>query len=261
MTSEQSRLPFDWILQSVFSSKEEQLDPSYVAAEADLDAYVEMQLDGKDADERYPHVRPALTQYEDLQEAYESLLSLLADERNGLLAKPAGEPEFDLSFIQRDTALWEQVNTGNNSLSRFLHEIHVRLGQVAATFGQLPPMLTPQIVMVPVRADEQAQSEALDIDALDHRLSLRLQLGPTSQGKAIINVRISAVGDDPDPTGRRARVTLLDDKDQMLVSANVDRSGWVTFRDIDAGHYVVRVTDQSGVLELPVSIDPLSPDS
>lgn len=259
MTPEQSQSPLDWILESLFP-KEKAVDPAYAAAEADLDAYVELRLDGKDADARYPHVRPALEQFADLREEYESLLSLLADARAGLLVEPPEDLELDLSFLARERSLWEWVESGEKRVARLLHEIHVRVGQAVSSFGQLPPMLAPQLVAVSVRGDEQATAEALDIAAEqtggppEQAISLRLQLGPAQQGQAIVSLRVAVANDTP--SARRARVTLLGDIGQMLISAHVDGAGWVTFRDVDPGRYTIRVVHDSGIWELPLLVEP-----
>lgn len=259
MKPDQPLSPLDRLLDSLLP-KQATVDPGYTAAEADLDAYVELQLNGGDADTRYPHVQPALEQFKDLREEYESLLALLADERAGLWVEPPGEPDFDLSFLREGHRLWEWVESGEKQVARLLHEIHVRIGQAVSSFGQLPSMLAPQLVAVSIRGDEQATAEALDIAAErtdgppEQAISLRLQLGPAQQGQAIVSLRVMVANDTP--SARRARVTLLGDIGQMLISAHVDGAGWVTFRDVDPGRYTIRVVHDRGIWELPLLVEP-----
>ena len=69
-----------------------------------LYAYVEAELDGKDAPALFPATRAHLQACPDCREEYEDLKALFSGERAGRFAEAPGEPTFDLSFLQRAVA-------------------------------------------------------------------------------------------------------------------------------------------------------------
>lgn len=255
MTQSPKSSPLDWIMQDLYPASEMYDEPTGRLV-ADLLAYVELELLGEDADSRYPQIRPALEANDDFREEYESLRSLLFAERDDLLEIPPGEPLLDLTFIRESNSLWKHVESGTKQAVQLAYNLIVQLGQTVASFSQLPPTLTSQLVAIPVRdaTSDTVAAEAVDIQTPETGMTIRLQLGPIVNQSATISLHLK--DETAGSTAQRTRASLLDNDGQLLISTYLDTAGWVTFREVGVGNYIARITRGNRSWELPLTVGP-----
>lgn len=223
-----------------------------------LHAYIDAELDGKDAIAVFPAVKLHLGQCPECEQEYTELKALLLMERQGAFAQPPIEPAFDFAYLEtapRRRAIWESIELAGQEITRLFAEVRVRVGRRWASFDPLPRPLAPQWVAVPITrekaAEAKGQAQALPLPSPEHDVSLSLTVGPVSGDEAALGVQITRIS-----TGQplsRARVTMRDEERRVLISELTHEDGRVTFPHIGSGTYLVEVKHQGHAWELPMT--------
>jgi hypothetical protein len=227
----------------------------------DLHAYIDAELDGKDATARFPAVRAHLNTCTECRDAYDEVKSLLLKERQGMLAQPPMEPALDFSYLEdagTQAGIWEQVERLGVEANRLVVQLRVLISQQAASLHSLPAPLAPSWVAVPALRDESADVDrdlqVLTLPSPDQDVVLRLVVGPVTGG--VITLGLQATQGSSGQPLARARVNLRDEKHRVLVGDLTDADGRVSFTRISAGSYLLEARHGDALWELPISIVP-----
>lgn len=88
-----------------------------------LSAYVEAQLDGRDAADLFPDVHIAIEQFAEFAEEYEMLYELFDAERKGELEEPPTTPIFDFSYLDLPPAQEPALQQNGEAASSLLDKV------------------------------------------------------------------------------------------------------------------------------------------
>ncbi len=256
------------ILSAIFDAPEA---PTCLACQDALDAYIDSELDGKDATTRFAHIKAHLNDCSDCQTLYEDMQSLFLMEREGRLMDLPIEPKFDFSHLRiaqdvvsttscADTTpqeLWKMVERGRKQVMELFTELHVVLSQGQAFFSQLPNPLVAEWEVVPMgsrASPSEPQVPTLLLPSPEHDLSLRLIITPSEseEHEATLSIEVKQISDQL--LVNRARVTIRDAQYRMLESDFTSQNGRVDFTDVQLGSYVIEVKYQGKVRQLPVTL-------
>jgi hypothetical protein len=276
------------LLQSIFDQDMAE-PPKCQSCQNELHAYIEAELDGEDVATLFPEIAHHLDECQECQQAYDELQALLVKDRQGELAMPPVEPDFDFSYLEEfpepdernrqdevtqsvdkaipdqsyqtdisERDIWQRINRAGQQVSRLFSEISVIIGPKLASFGSLPSPLTPQFV--PVLAargktpEAEAQPQVLNVPIPEQGFSVSLKIGLIAKGQCTLTVQIDAAIAQ---AARRARVTLRDKAGQMLESKRIDeKNEAVNFDRINPGSYLIEVKYQDQLWELPLTFAP-----
>jgi len=244
---------FDQFAQAILSMDENEI--SCAECGARLPAYREVEERGEELSEQLVAVTDHLNRCPYCAEEYRALQETMAAWDAGALPELEHPQRFDLSFLEAtpaERALWLPEAAGQ--VRKLFSEIVVTLGEKMASFGSLPPPLVPS--PVPARAlraeGDEIQAQVLELPDPEANLVIDLIVGPVSAGEAALRLEIGQIS--PQQPISRARVTLYDAEHQLLASTLPGIDGTVTFDDMEAGRYIIRVKHRNRIWEFPVSL-------
>jgi hypothetical protein len=242
------------LLQAIFNVEDSKPVP-YEACLDDLPAYVDAELAGRDAKALFPRVRQCLDEYEEFRAEYEELRALMLMEQHGALRQPPFEPVFDFSFLDttpEPQSIWQTIESTGREVLRLVTEIEVRIRERIASFSQLPPMLSPQLVALPsARGEGEGAGQQVTLPSDENDLAIDLQIGPAPDNQAIVDVRVMQL-----PEQRylsNVQVTVRDERQRMLTSEQTDENGRVILPSFKPGTYFVEVRQRNRRWEIPLT--------
>jgi hypothetical protein len=235
---------------------------SCAACQGRLYAYIETELDSLDAAARFSAIASHLAICPDCLEEYEELRTLFLMDRRGEMVEPPSTPIFDLSFLSQKHGFRSIWHSAGRGVSRLISGITIRIGREIASFDQLPTIFTPQLINMPaMRRDKRSfwnEAQKLSLVTGQDDLAISLLIGPVSDTEASLSVLTSQTS-----TGQtidRARITIRDNRRQILLSELTRESGLVTFPHIESGEYLLEVKYHGRIWELPVTVALLGED-
>ncbi len=158
-------------------------------------------------------------------------------------------------------SLWQDLT---QELHRLITEIPILIGKTAASFGQLPPLLAPQLAPVGVyrtrasisaTGEGEALGELLELPHAEANLVLKIHRGPVFDGKGTLVLEVGAIR-PPQPIAE-ARVTLRDEDGGLLEGTSTDADGLAFFRELDLGKYIIQVEHVGQTWEFAVTLQEL----
>lgn len=228
-----------------------------------LPYYVHFKVSGENAEAEYPRVKAHLDLCPRCSGEYEELYQMVSAAYADEVPVAPSYPVFDFSFLPQPVEtpgldwdqIWEDIMSAGQQVAHLFTEIRVLIGREAAYFGRLPRPLTPKLVAVPVAREKATEAEkpaqSLPLPSPEHDLSLSLTVGPVSEDKAALGVRVTQISSGQ-PL-KRARVTVRDEDRRVLISELTHEDGRVIFPHLGSGDYLVEVKHQGRVWELPMT--------
>jgi len=226
-----------------------------------ISAYVEAELDDRDAGSLYPQLAEHLETCPDCYEEYRDLRQLLLLERQGKLVEPPRPGQFDFSFLEElapQPSIW--ATTGTN-VRRLVTGVTARLSTGLVSLSRLPETLTPYRRLAPAPVALRMKDireprpedlrEVLELPDHQHNIRIKLLMGPVQEGRGTVMVKIEDLEHlRPLP---RVRVTLRDQEKHLLESSPTATDGTVTFKSLNIGQYVIEVRRDGTRWELPMT--------
>lgn len=228
-----------------------------------ISAYVEAELDGRDAVSLYPRLAEHLETCPDCYEEYRDLRQILLLERQGKLAEPPRPGQFDFSFLEElapQPSIW--VTTEAN-VRRLATGITAQLSTALATLSSLPETLMPYRRLTPAPVALRMKdireprpedlTEVLELPDREHNIRIKLLMGPVQEGRGTVMVKIEAL-EHLRPLSR-VRVTLRDQEKHLLESSPTATDGTVTFKSLNVGQYIIEVRRNETRWELDLNLE------
>lgn len=224
-----------------------------------LGAYVEDEVAGEDVAARYPRVERHLQSCSSCREQYDLLHELVQQEAAGAFGEAPSYMTFEEWFQRQEQApLWQELA---RELRRLMTEIPIRVAETTASFGQLPPPLTPQLVpaaayrnkeLLPTAEEGEELIEVLELPHREANLVIRVRMGPVFDGKGTLVLEVSTI--EPSQPIEQAKVTLRDEDGGLLEGAPTDEDGLASFRELDIGKYTIQVEHAGQTWEFGVTL-------
>lgn len=247
------------LLEFVFGSEQAQ-PPAYQAALDMLHAYIESELDGKEATRGFPEVKRLMDQSPLFRQTYEDAKAIFLMERQGGLVKPPVEAEFDLSYLDTVapvSSIWQTVSKAGRQITKLFTEVCLVFSPGKAFFDDLPNPLTAQWQAMPMlrqAGGEKQRVPVLSLPSPEHDLSLGLiVISPEAEElKGTLIIEVARLSSQELVGG--ARVALRDEEYQLLQSDSTLEDGRVTFANVLLGKYVIEVKFHRRVLQVPIAV-------
>jgi len=252
---------FKRVVESILSAEDEPV--TCELHRHSIPAYVEAELDGRNAKLLHPELAKHLESCPNCYEEYTDLIRIFDLERQGRLEEPPRLGQFDLSFL-KDLApkpsLWEVKET---NARRLVAGITAQFGAKMVALASLPEELMPYRRLAPAfvplrikdirepRPDDLA--EVLELPDPDENIRIKLLMGPVQGGRGVVTVQVEKL----EPLGplSRVRVTLRNQEMHLLESAPTALDGTVTFKELHVGQYVIEVRRNESRWELELNLE------
>lgn len=152
---------------------------------------------------------------------------------------------------------WHQVEAVGEQVSRFINTLQVHIRSEMATFTGLPATFNTTRPATAVTRSQHKDDDRPDpvkivsLTAPSEIFSLRLIIGPTSEGKTTLSIQVmDNLLQQPLP---RVRVSILNDQKQLIEGDMTREDGIVTFHTIEPDTYFVSIGYRDEKLELPIT--------
>lgn len=188
-------------------------------------------------------------------EEFSMLREAMMHFEHGLLPALPVEPQFDLSFLKatpEPDPIW--VEEKIQQVQQLFTDVRIIINQATASFGSLSaPLAAKPALAGHFRSIEpEIPVEVLVLPASDAQLSVHLSIGPLSDGKAAIAIKLLETENDSPLPGRR--VMLRNARKQLLVGSITGQDGSTVFEHLSAGRYFIQVQHNEQSWQVPVVI-------
>jgi hypothetical protein len=252
---------FKRVVESILSAEDESV--TCELHRHSIPAYVEAELDGRNAKLLHPELAKHLESCPNCYEEYSDLIQIFDLERQGRLEEPPRPGQFDLSFLKDlapEPSLWEVKET---NARRLVAGITAQFGAKLVALASLPEELMPYRrlapAFVPLRIKDIREprpedlAEVLELPDPDENIRIKLLIGPVQGGRGVVMVQVEEL--QPLRPLSRVRVTLRNQEMHLLESAPTALDGTVTFKELNVGQYVIEVRRNESRWELELNLE------
>ncbi len=252
---------FKRVVESILSAEDEPVtcEPHWRS----IPAYVEADLNGRNAKLLHPELAKHLESCSNCYEEYTDLIRIFGLERQGRLEEPPRPGQFDLSFLEDlapKPSLWEVTEANARRLAA---GITAQFGAKLVALASLPEELMPYRRLAPASVTLRIKdireprpedlAEVLELPDPDENIRVKLLMGPVQSGRGVVMVQVEEL--QPLRPLSRVRVTLRNQEMHLLESAPTALDGTVTFQELHVGQYVIEVRRNESRWELKLNLE------
>jgi hypothetical protein len=230
--------------------------PACQDCEAVLPSYVEDEVAGRDVARLYPEATRHLASCADCRQQHDLLCELMAAEDT---AASEATPRYLTYAEWFQSSFWEPVVEG---VHRLVTVVPILIGKAVASFGILPPFLTPQLAPAvayrgrqqSLGADRQSQ-KLLKLPCRESDLTIQIIAEAWADNRATLVVAVNSLASSQ--AIRQAAVELFDEGGR-LERSTTDANGLVTLKGLEMGQYRIVVHHGGQSWEIPVDLEALA---